>query len=333
MCGLGYLSESERENLPNLAKMQMDQSGANAMFSLVTACMNREAHLRRSLQHWLKMSSVREVVVVDWSNPSPLVELADLDSRIRVIRVEGERRWILSYAYNLGVSRASHELILKCDADCLPEKAVEECCPGVDFFFAGHWKSGSAVGKPSVNGQCVVAKRQFEEVNGYSEIIRSYGRDDEDFYDRLISAGFARREIGPDDFAFLPHSDNDRIRSQVEEKPATTIDDFLERNLTFQEMRNFFLGRQMPWGRWFVRASYQCESKGERYEIVRRNQAGEIPVPPALAEAARLFGLRYLIGTLWGLPPTVWEKLEEKACLNLLVEKLQGAKRGDDGSR
>jgi hypothetical protein len=48
------------------------------------------------------------------------------------------------------------------------------------------------------------AKAQFEAIDGYSELIRTYGRDDEDFYDRLIAAGYARREIPPE----LPEPDH-----------------------------------------------------------------------------------------------------------------------------
>jgi glycosyltransferase involved in cell wall biosynthesis len=285
--------------------------------------MNREAHLRQSLPSWLSLKWVKELVVVDWNNANPLIDLTTLDPRIRVIRVVEEPRWILSYAYNLGIGRASQEVILKCDADCRPSEATGHCRPSDGSFFAGYWKSGASVGKACVNGQCVVAKSQFEKVNGYSEIIRSYGRDDEDFYDRLIEAGFARQEISPAELDFLPHEDEERMRNQVEEKTAGTIEDFLERNLTYNEMRNFFLGRHMPWGPWFVRASYGQKERGERYQVLRRKREKEIPIPRPLNEAARLFSLRYLIGKLWGLAPTVSEKLEERACLALLVEKVQ----------
>ena len=81
------------------------------MISLVTACMNREAHLRRSLPEWLRLPGLGEIVVVDWSNERSLEELTALDPRVRVVRVQGEPRWVLSYAYNLGVARAAGSVI------------------------------------------------------------------------------------------------------------------------------------------------------------------------------------------------------------------------------
>ena len=87
----------------------------------------------------------------------------------------------------------------------------------------------------------------------------------------------------------------------------------------------------MPWGPWFLRASYQREGGGDRFEVVRRNQAVEIRVPPALSEAARLFSLRHVVGKAWNLPPAVREKLDERACVALLVEKLDARPRAVGG--
>jgi hypothetical protein len=42
------------------------------MRSLVTACMNREHHLRRSLPHWLSLPGLDEIIIVDWSTSEPL---------------------------------------------------------------------------------------------------------------------------------------------------------------------------------------------------------------------------------------------------------------------
>ena len=61
------------------------------MLSLVTACMNRDHHLRRTLPHWLALPGVDEVLIVDWSNPSPLDDLLGLGAlgpgQLHVVRV------------------------------------------------------------------------------------------------------------------------------------------------------------------------------------------------------------------------------------------------------
>lgn len=296
------------------------------MFSLVTACMNREAHLRRSLPAWLNLPGLAEVVIVDWSNAQPLFDLATLDSRVRVIRAEGEERWILSYAYNLGLAHATHDAVLKCDADCVPTAEAVSCLPEPNRFFAGHWRSGHLAGKPSVNGQCFVAKAHFERVNGYSEIIRTYGRDDEDFYDRLQRAGVARAEIPAATLNFLDHSHEERVSNQFAGGPSLTAEQHILRDTTYNEMRNYYLATLYPWGPERIRAAYaRAGEPGPRCVALRRDRTTEFAPPPDAQEAASLYSLRYLVGKILRLPASAADKLERAACIKLLAPRIAKA--------
>ena len=284
--------------------------------------MNREAHLRQSLPLWLSLPKVDEVVIVDWSNSRPLVELARMDQRIRVVRVEGEPRWILSYAYNVGVTRTSGSVIFKCDADCSPHPEVTDLEPGPAHFYAGYWKSGRPLGKAWVNGQCLFSRAQFDAVNGYSEFIRTYGRDDEDFYDRLAASGFARREIDASLLDFIEHEQDARMANQVESRAADGIEGLLKKDPNFNEIRNFFFTKLLPWGRDRLRAPYAIVESGERWEVVRRDKTRELPIPEDIQVIARLNALRHAVSQLIGLPQPSAAKLDAKACLALLSNRL-----------
>jgi len=292
------------------------------MISLVTACMNREAHLRRSLPEWLRLPGLAEIVVVDWSNERSLEELTALDPRVRVVRVQGEPRWVLSYAYNLGVARASGSTIFKCDADCLPDPGIMALAPADGRFFAGHWKSGQPLGKPSVNGQCVFARRQFETVNGYSEFIRTYGRDDEDFYDRLMAAGQARGEINPALLNFIDHSHEARTANQFKAE-GEGIEARLRRDVVYNEMKNQFYGRALPWGSNRSRARYRTVETRGHWELVERDQTAELAIPVPVEQAARLFAVRYVTAQVLRLAPQSVDRLDERACLALLQNRLR----------
>jgi glycosyltransferase involved in cell wall biosynthesis len=295
------------------------------MYSLVTACMNREPHLRASLQRWLMLPRIAEIVIVDWGNREPLLELRNIDPRIRIVRVENEPRWVLSYAYNAGIERATQPDVFKCDADCQPAPAALECTPGSTHFFAGFWKSGVACGKASVNGQCIFSKAQFEAVNGYSELIRTYGRDDEDFYDRLISAGFERRELHPALLSFIEHSNASRVANQFEMRPGVSFEDVIRSNTTYNEIQNYCIGKLIPWGPQRRRADFFRIDSGDRWEVLRRNQAAELSIPPDVAAAARLFSLRHLAGRILNISATDQQRLDEKSCLSLLAEHIKQA--------
>jgi glycosyltransferase involved in cell wall biosynthesis len=293
------------------------------MISLVTACMNRESHLREALPAWLALPGISEIVVVDWANRHSLRSLTGLDPRIRVVRVEDEPRWVLSYAFNLGICRSSGSVILKCDADCLPHAAVAGLRPGAGHFFAGYWESGAKIGKLSVNGQCLFARSQFDAVHGYSEYIRTYGHDDTDFYRRLAAAGFARREIPAADLDFIPHPHEARMACQID--PADRgIEAWLRGNIVFNETRNLFLARVLPWGRQRARAQYRTVKKDGAWEVVRREKASELALSPAALATSRLFALRYLVKVTPGPSPGGIAAMAEPECLEFLLERYGG---------
>ncbi len=293
------------------------------MFSLVTACMNRDAHVRRNLPAWLRLPGLAEIVIVEWSNRTPLAELRDVDPRVRVVRVEGEPQWILSYAYNVGIATATQPVIVKCDADCCPSAAaVAESVPAPGFFFAGYWQSGIPVGKPSVNGQCSFTKEQWEVVNGYSEIIRTYGRDDEDFYDRLIAAGHERREIAPAELDFLAHTHEERTINQRPAAPGSTEHPFLTET-AFKEIRNYFLAAALPWTKTMRRARFQTIEEADRLRVLRRDRATEIDIPDSVMAAARLKALRHFAARAAKLTEAAVGRLDERACLAILSARMK----------
>jgi hypothetical protein len=70
----------------------------STLISVVCGCMDRREMLRQALPTWLALSEIGEIVIVDWSSPSPVRPLAaELgDRRVKVLRVDGQRRWIAS---------------------------------------------------------------------------------------------------------------------------------------------------------------------------------------------------------------------------------------------
>jgi hypothetical protein len=74
--------------------------------SIVTVCMNRREHLLAAAPRVAAWPHHQEHLIVDWSSIEPL-RREDLpeDQRIRLLRVEGERRWNLCRAYNRWLAR------------------------------------------------------------------------------------------------------------------------------------------------------------------------------------------------------------------------------------
>jgi hypothetical protein len=194
--------------------------------SIVTCAMNRTENLLRALPGWLAHPMVSEVVVVDWSSHDPvtaaLAQSGISDRRIRVVRVDGAPRWILSYAFNTGFRAARFNTILKLDADIVlsDDFLLRNILPGPGEFVAGNWRT-AAEGQEYVNGFFMVGRDALARVGGFNEFITTYGWDDDDIYARFEASGLHRRDVAPDTIHHLPHSDTARTGLSADDwRPA-----------------------------------------------------------------------------------------------------------------
>lgn len=190
------------------------------MLSVVCAVKNRAAPLRVALNSWLIASGVEEVVIVDWASDHSLAPIVALDSRIRIIRVDNEPYFHLAAAFNLAADNATHELLLKLDADYVLNPfypAVQMLQPPEKTFVTGHFQHGGPF-LSYLNGLICVRKTDWQRVNGYNEHLAGYGWDDDDFYFRLAAAGLTRAVLKPDPAVVfhIPHENNVRVQNYAD---------------------------------------------------------------------------------------------------------------------
>ena len=200
-----------------------------------------------------------ELVLVDWSSPAPLLTrtvgaaVADADRRwgetmrgplvsrrrrrgdvvirpvsVHVVRVEGEESWAMARAVNVGLRRASGDVVVKLDCDSLLTRgAIRENVevlrkPSAPrAFVAG---SVAPMSPPTnnndndndndrhTNGVFFAFREDLNRVRGYDERIQTYGWDDSDLYARLQDdAGLVRRPVVARSVTHLPHKPDERV--------------------------------------------------------------------------------------------------------------------------
>lgn len=235
------------QGVPARAMPGFDPAAGQKGLSLVTCCMNREANLKRALASWLVCPEIDEIVIVDWSSTRPVRDALAADGiddpRIRIVRVENETRWILSWACNLGFRAASGDRILKADADIVlaPDFfARNPLAPGQ--YIAGNWRTAGE-DQAHVNGFFYLHRADLAAVAGFNEFITSYGWDDDDLYDRLDKAGVARCDVARGTIRHLPHSDAERLGGADEGSSAAAE---LARDTMQKIRRNRLLAHIMP---------------------------------------------------------------------------------------
>ena len=152
----------------------MTDSPSLETVSIVTVCMNRRAHLLVSADHVARWPHHQEHLILDWSSDHPLTR-AELpaDSRIRLVRVDGERQWHLCRAYNLALRLARGDRLFKLDADCWPE-----AMPSPNQLAAAGPVAAFCTGPDGRAGQWLLERRLVDQVGGFNEVLLGYGFDD-----------------------------------------------------------------------------------------------------------------------------------------------------------
>lgn len=288
--------------------------------SLVSCCMNRESNLVKALDSWLACPEVSEIVIVDWSSARPVRDVLDQagigDPRIRVARVEGESRWILSFAFNTGFRLATCERILKVDADIVVSPGFfsrNKLKPG--HFIAGNWRIVEEE-QAYVNGFFLAWKADLAAVAGFNEYITTYGWDDDDLYDRLIGVGRIRQDISGNTIHHLPHSDAERLGDKVTDRSSALEE--LTHNPMHKIRQNRLLSYIMPvWDCSHTLLPLQVESVNGPDVTLRRCGPLPHPVPPHVQADVHFYAMQEMAS--WRLGRGIWAL--DRSQLSELLER------------
>ena len=186
--------------------------------SLISCCMDRNENLYHSLNTWDKIHNLDEIIIVDWSSKKSVYEhilkRKDLNKIPKIILAKYQKNWVLSRAFNLGISFASFDKILKIDADVCVSENFLKIYKLNENFFHGSWKLSREPNEDHLHGQLFCKTKDFWDVNGYHEDLTEYGYDDDDLYIRLKENGIKEEYINPNHIFHLVTSHKDRVKNQ-----------------------------------------------------------------------------------------------------------------------
>jgi glycosyltransferase involved in cell wall biosynthesis len=176
--------------------------------TFVTTCRGRLNHLRETLPTFVRQPGAA-VVVVDYSCPEASGDWVEANfPQVEVVRSAGNPRFELSRARNLGAARVRSPWICFIDADTRAEPAFSERVKPLlapRRFYCAEPRS------PEIWGTTICATQDFRDIGGYDEVIQGWGKDDEDFYARLIIAGVLSVGFPGEVIQSVKHSDTERV--------------------------------------------------------------------------------------------------------------------------
>ncbi|WP_426415784.1 glycosyltransferase family 2 protein [Aestuariirhabdus sp. LZHN29] len=321
--GLNVTVNNEPQEFTARKLSDLDSQPIKPGISIVSCCMNRNENLLKALKTWVKLP-VDEIVIVDWSSNEPVSEsIKEInDSRIKILRVEGEPKWVLTYGFNVGLRFASYSKILKFDADIeVTSNFVVENYFSEGSFVRGNWKFAVEKGEDEqkfVNGSFGACKRALKEIGYYNELITTYGWDDSDIYKRLSClSGCQTKFINPNTIVHLEQDQEERLKHQSVNKNL-----FLGHfePTEYYNMRNKYITSLFDaWSETLLQNYSLKKQLGNEWLLSRITAS--IDIPPHVIEDAEKYATLEMAS--W-ISPDLWRSLaSNKQYLSDLLESFK----------
>lgn len=184
--------------------------------TILVPIMNRRSNVEKNLEKWAT-AGFDEVLLMDWASETPLASLPVVQQfdNVRVIRVDGPKRYIRTWALNLANRCVRHRKVFKCDSDVEVSSnflASHDLRPGE--FIAGDWRHGRDFNERHLHGDVYYHLDDFDRVNGFDERIINYGQEDTNLTDRMLLAGLHKKVLNYDTLRHQEHDNKLRATNQ-----------------------------------------------------------------------------------------------------------------------
>lgn len=288
--------------------------------SIVSCCMNRNNNLLRAIKTWVLLP-VDEIVIVDWSSTVPVGETLKHieDDRIKIVRVENEPKWILTYGFNVGLRFSSYSRVYKLDADIeVTRNFLELNRIPHGAFVRGAWRLALDEGRGDqifVNGSFGAFKKDLQTVGYYNELIRTYGWDDSDLYERLAAeCGLGTRYLHSRSLLHMKQDKEERIKHQdVNANRFLRAIDPTE----FNNQVNKFIGRTTDYWNTSRLQEYSIEKVSDGQWLCKRISEN-IRIPEYIIRDSATYAATHF---LWSAQPQIIGKAESVTAFAELIYK------------
>ena len=185
---------------------------ATSEVSFITVCKGRLHHLQQTLP-LMVAAAPAQIIVVDYACPQ---KAGDWVSRyypaVRLVRVTDDEGFNVARARNLGALAATSPWLFFVDADVCVSAAWAQWVKThtqADHFYRQALslrKAGSGT-----YGSFLCPHSAFESVQGYDEVFKGWGGEDDDLFVRLSLSGFTQASYPDELVCAIEHDDAQRV--------------------------------------------------------------------------------------------------------------------------
>lgn len=176
-------------------------------------CKDRLHHVKQTLPLLLEQGP-DEVVLVDYGCPQHAGKWVEAHHpQVKVVYVTDDPGFCLARARNIGAHHTEADWLCFIDADIRIRPGLLRWLRAkIEPWFYYRAAAESGILDKDVWGTVVCARKAFDMVQGYDEVMRGWGGEDDDFYERLKLLGLAEGAFPPGFLAPIPHDDGERVK-------------------------------------------------------------------------------------------------------------------------
>lgn len=180
--------------------------------AFVTTCKGRLHHIKRTLP-MLVAQSPAEIVVVDYGCPDGVGDWVDMNyPEVTVVRAEDDAGFCVARARNLGARKTTSPWICFIDADVQVMTGWGDWMKkNLDPRFFYRAAKDRGLRENETWGTFLCSRKAFELSDGYDEVFRGWGGEDDDLYRRLNFIGIAESSYPAKFVEPLRHGDEERL--------------------------------------------------------------------------------------------------------------------------
>lgn len=180
--------------------------------TFVTTCKGRLHHIKHTLP-LLVSESPGAIIVVDYGCPDDVGTWVEQHyPEVRVVRVDDDPGFCVARARNIGARHADTDWICFIDADVKVKSGwINWMASNLDprFFYRAGFINGAR--DEETWGTFICTRKAFEQSEGFDEVYRGWGGEDDDLYRRLVFLGLAESHYPADYVDAIKHDDAERL--------------------------------------------------------------------------------------------------------------------------
>jgi glycosyltransferase involved in cell wall biosynthesis len=246
----------------------------NNSIAFVTTCKGRLQHIKETLP-LIVAQSPDEVVVVDYACPDRVGDWVEANyPQVKVVRVTDDRGFCVARARNRGAAQTQSPWICFIDADIKIQMGwLNWMRVNLDkrFFYRASGNEGARA--TDTWGTCICHRTAFEKLEGFDEVFRGWGGEDDDLYRRLFMLGIAEASY-PAEYV-VPILHDDQLRTVFYAEKLIDIHHCINRFYLEAKNQMMFLRLNKIQPPLDVRLALMEKIKAE----LKDWQPGELPLP------------------------------------------------------